>query len=168
MNIIGFEEAKNETAKKGLIRNNLIHAVMQGILSVRPDITDEDILYIEKPIEFSTEEGTTVKIAGESLVIRTATVTNKDGFQVDAVAVISITVKPWDTKVDSRKRVTSAVNFDDVADAIEACDKKRTEKEQEKAKAKAEKIALDNKRRAEKNAKEIERLQAVNAEIESE
>ena len=104
---------KNDTARKNAIRDYLATVMYNAFVA---ECGEEDVILIPKTICVG-ENG--AKIQGGSVAVRVGTVTNKDGFNVDAVAICGSTVKNWNDVCTKSNRVILAVNMDDIIAAIE-------------------------------------------------
>lgn len=104
---------KNDTAQKAAIRAQLNEVIMAALIAWRGE---ENVVYIPYAIE--PNEGS--KINGGSIAVCVGTVVNKDGFEVDAVAIVSPVVKGWNDVAAKSGRVTLAINLDDIREANEA------------------------------------------------
>lgn len=139
MEILKLDECKNDTARLNLVRETISKAIYDSFVNL---LGEENTVYIPDAIE--PNGGT--KICGNSIAVRVGEVTNREGFLVDSVAIISVTAKPWDTK-ETKRSIISAVSLDDIRDAVEAETAARQEKKAEQEKRKAEKIAKDKEKR---------------------
>lgn len=113
--MMNLDAMKNDTARKGAIRVE-VGAVIYDAMVVK--YGEENVLYIPKTIEVGGEEGATVKITGNSVVVCVGTVTNKDGYLVDAIVIVGMTVKNWNDVCNKNSRVTLALNMDDIREAL--------------------------------------------------
>ena len=146
--ILNLDEYKNETARKAAVRETIAKAIYDALSAL---CEKDDLIYIPDAIE--PEGGT--KICGGSIAVKAGNVTNKDGFLVDSVAIISVTAKSWEDKKTSRGFIP-AVNMDDIRTAVNAESEARRAEKERKAKEKAEKIARDTKAREKKKAEKGE------------
>lgn len=112
---MNLDEMKNDTARKNAIREVYGKIIYDAMIAERGE---ENVIYIPKTIEVGGEEGATVKITGNSVVVCVGQVTNKDGFLVDAIIVIGMTVKNWNDVCNKNSRVTLALNMDDIREAL--------------------------------------------------
>lgn len=103
---------KNDTARKNAIRDTLATVMFTAMVT---EFGEENVLLIPKAICVG-ENG--AKISGGSVAVRVGTVKDKNGFEVDAVAICGSTVKGWNDVCTKSGRVTLAVNMDDIALAI--------------------------------------------------
>lgn len=103
---------KNDTARKNAIRDTLAMTIFNAMVV---EFGTENVLLIPKAICVG-ENG--AKISGGSVAVRVGTVADKNGFEVDAVAICGSTVKGWNDVCTKSGRVTLAVNMDDIAQAI--------------------------------------------------
>ena len=113
--MMNLDAMKNDTARKNAIREEIGRDIYDAMVAKRGE---ENVLFIPKTIEVAKEEGATVKITGNSVVVCVGQVTNKDGFVVDAIVVIGMTVKNWNDVCTKSERVTLALNMDDIRQAL--------------------------------------------------
>lgn len=113
--MMNLDEMKNDTARKNAIREEIGKDIYDAMVAKRGE---ENVLFIPKTIEVAKEEGSPVKITGNSVVVCVGQVTNKDGFLVDAIVIIGMTVKNWNDVCTKSERVTLALNMDDIREAL--------------------------------------------------
>lgn len=113
--MMNLDAMKNDPARKGAIRVEVGMVIYDAMVA---KYGEENVLYIPKTIEVGGEEGATVKITGNSVVVCVGTVTNKDGYLVDAIVVVGMTVKNWNDVCNKNNRVTLALNMDDIQEAL--------------------------------------------------
>ena len=124
MNLDGM---KNDTARKNNIRAE-VGGVIYDAMVVKYGV--DNVLYIPKTIEVGGEgESAPVKITANSVVVCVGQVTNKDGFLVDALVVVGMTVKNWNDVCNKNGRTTLALNMDDIRDALDALKPKKAKVE---------------------------------------
>ena len=112
---------KNDTARKSGIRSELGKQLFDALAQI---YGTENVVYIPHAIE---PQGM-AKITGGSIAVRVGEMVDKQGFSVDVVTTISITVKPWNDTVDKRGNAHFAINFDDIVEANNAEIQARTPK----------------------------------------
>ena len=108
-----LKSMKNDTARKAAIRAQLNEVIMAALIAWRGE---ENVIYIPYAIE--PNEGS--KINGGSIAVNVGSVFDKDGFLVDAVAIVSPVVKGWNDIATKSGRITLAINFDDIREANKA------------------------------------------------
>ena len=113
--MMNLDAMKNDTARKNAIRVEVGEVIRDAMVM---KYGEENVIFIPKTIEVAKEEGATVKITGNSVVVCVGQVTNKDGFLVDAIAIIGMTVKNWNDVCTKSERVTLALNMDDIREAL--------------------------------------------------
>lgn len=113
--MMNLNEMKNDTARKNAIRVEVGEAIYTAMVA---KYGEDNVLFIPKTIEVATEEGAPVKITGNSVVVCVGTLTNKEGFLVDAIVVVGMTVKNWNDVCTKSGRVTLALNMDDIREAL--------------------------------------------------
>ena len=111
--MMNLNEYKNDTTRKKAIREYLCEVLYNAVVT---EFGEENVLAIPKSICVG-ENG--AKIAGGSIAVRVGTVKNKDGFEVDAVAIINATIKNWNDVCTKSDKVILAVNMDDIAEALD-------------------------------------------------
>lgn len=112
---MNLDALKNDTARKKAIRLEVGQVIYDAMVA---KYGEDNVLYIPKTIEVGGEEGATVKITGDSVVVCVGAVTNKDGYLVDAIVVCGMTVKNWNDVCNKNSRVTLALNMDDIREAL--------------------------------------------------
>ena len=129
---MNLDEMKNDTARKNAIREKIANVIYNAMVT---EFGEENVVAIPYAITPSDEEGNTAsKIDGGSVAVCVGMVTDKNGASVDAVSVISPTVKAWNEVVDKKGRKTIAVNLYDIITANEVEITERKEKEEKKKK----------------------------------
>lgn len=112
-------ELKNDTARGNAIRNTLANIILTACIE---EFDAENVRYIQKSIEVFGRDDTDgkngVKITGESIAVKVGEVTDKDGATVDAIAIISSTVKAWNTKTNKSNKTTYAIDLDSIDEAL--------------------------------------------------
>lgn len=136
---INLDALKNDTARANAVRETVASALVKALSDA---FGDDAVVYIPDAIEPNGG----AKINGGSIAVRVGTVTNKDGFAVDAVAIVSTTAKSWNDK-ETKKAYIPAISLDDIIEAVEAETAARAES---KAKKEAEKAKNIAKKEAEK------------------
>ena len=117
---MNLDALKNDTARKKAIRSEVGQVIYDAMVA---KYGEDNALYIPKTIDVVVgEEGTPVKITGDSVVVCVGTVTNKDGYLVDAIVVCGMTVKGWNDVCNKNSRVTLALNMDDIREALKEGD----------------------------------------------
>lgn len=110
---MNLNELKNDTARKNAIREKISEVILNAMIA---EFGEENVVAIPKAICVG-ENGS--KIGGGSVAVRVGSVTNKDGFEVDAIAICDHTVKGWNDVCTKSGRVTLAITMDDILDAME-------------------------------------------------
>lgn len=115
MEFIDFttEEFKNDTARSRFAKK----AVSEAVFSAMKNTVEPDrIVFI--PEEMSTEKGVEFSAGDTALVV--GKVLNKEGFEVDVIAEISVKIKYWNDTDGKRPR--HAVCMDDILEVLNAED----------------------------------------------
>ena len=134
---------KNDTARAKAIREELARLVSEMLVE---KFGAENVVDIPNKITVNGSD-----ISGNTVAVKVGTVT-VDGFECDAVATISATVKAWKDKPIKGKSTVLAVTLDDIADEVKTDAEIKAEDKAKKEKEKAEKEAKKNKDKAEKTA----------------
>lgn len=141
--MMNLNEMKNDTARATAIRVELAKLVSEMLVE---KFGAENVVEIPNKITVNKSD-----INGNSVAVKVGTVT-VDGFECDAVATISATVKTWKDKTIKNKLTVNAVTLADIAEEVEADKEFRAEEKAKKEKEKAEKEAKKNKDKTEKTA----------------
>ena len=104
---------KNDTARKNAIRDKLAEIVKIALVA---EFGSENVV----SIPFAIEPNGGSKINGGSVAVRVGETLDKNGFTVDVVAILSPSVKGWNDVTTKSGRVTLAINFDDIQEAVNA------------------------------------------------
>ena len=104
---------KNDTARKNGIRDKLAEVLKDALVA---EFGNENVI----AIPFAIEPNGGSKINGGSIAVKVGETLDKDGFSVDVVAVITSTVKGWNDILTKSGRLTLAINFDDITEAVNA------------------------------------------------
>lgn len=104
---------KNDTARKNAIRDKLAEIVKIALMA---EFGSENVV----SIPFAIEPNGGSKINGGSVAVRVGETLDKNGFVVDVVAILSPSVKGWNDIATKSGRVTLAINFDDIQEAVNA------------------------------------------------
>lgn len=124
---MNLDALKNNTARKNNIRAE-VGSVIYDAMVIKYGV--DNVLYIPKTIEVGGEgESAPVKITANSVVMCVGQVTNKDGFLVDALVIVGMTVKNWNDVCNKNGRTTLALNMDDIRDALNALKPKKAKVE---------------------------------------
>ena len=134
---------KNDTARAKAIREELARLVSEMLVE---KFGVENVVDIPNKITVNGSD-----ISGNTVAVKVGTVTI-DGFECDAVATISATVKAWKDKPIKGKSTVLAVTLADIADEVKTDAEVKAEDKAKKEKEKAEKEAKKNKDKAEKTA----------------
>lgn len=110
--MMNLSEYKNDTARKKAIRSHLCTIMYNAMVA---EFGESEVLLIPNTICVGENA---IKIQGGSVAVRVGAVVNKDGFEVDAVAICGSTVKNWNDVCTKSDKVILAVNMDDIAMAI--------------------------------------------------
>lgn len=141
--MMNLNEMKNDTARAKAIREELARLVSEMLVE---KFGAENVVDIPNKITVNGSD-----ISGNTVAVRVGTVT-VDGFECDAVATISATVKAWKDKPIKGKSTVMAVTLGDIADEVKIDSEIKAEDKAKKEKEKAEKEAKKNKDKAEKTA----------------
>ena len=118
---MNLNEMKNDTARKNAIRSTLAEVIVKAMGA---EFGEDNVVFIPYAIEPNGGS----KINGGSVAVRVGSVVDKNGFEVDAVAIVAVTVKGWNDVTTKSGRNTLAVNFDDILEAVNAEISARTSK----------------------------------------
>lgn len=110
--LMNLNELKNDTTRKKTIRETLAEVLTAALIA---KYGEENVVFIPCAIEPCGAS----KIDGGSIAVRVGSVTDKDGYLVDAVAIISVSVKSWNTTITKSNRTIQAINLDDIIEAVE-------------------------------------------------
>lgn len=110
--MLNLDAIKNDTARKKEIRRYIGKILMDALIAERGE---ENVVYIPKTVEVGENA---VKITGDSIAVCVGTVTNKEGYVVDAVVIVGMTVKGWNDVARKDDKVTLAINMDDIREAV--------------------------------------------------
>lgn len=110
--MMNLNEMKNDTARKNAIRDKMTEVIFSAMVA---EFGEDNVVAIPKAICIG-ENGT--KVNGGSVAVCVGTVTNKEGFEVDAVVICGCTVKGWNDVCTKSGRVTLAINMDDIREAV--------------------------------------------------
>lgn len=141
--MMNLNEMKNDTARAKAIREELARLVSEMLVE---KFGVDNVVDIPNKITVNGSD-----ISGNTVAVRVGTVT-VDGFECDAVATISATVKAWKDKPIKGKSTVLAVTLGDIADEVKTDAEIKAEDKAKKEKEKAEKEAKKNKDKAEKTA----------------
>ena len=133
---------KNDTARAKAIREELARLVSEMLVE---KFGADNVVNIPNKITVNGSD-----ISGNTVAVKVGTVT-VDGFECDAVATISATVKAWKDKPIKGKSTVLAVTLADIADEVTFDSEVKAEDKAKKEKEKAEKEAKKNKDKTEKN-----------------
>lgn len=134
---------KNDTARAKAIREELARLVSEMLVE---KFGAENVVDIPNKITVNGSD-----ISGNTVAVKVGTVT-VDGFECDAVATISATVKAWKDKPIKGKSTVMAVTLADIDAEVKIDNEIKAEDKAKKEKEKAEKEAKKNKDKAEKTA----------------
>lgn len=109
---LNLDAMKSDTVRKKEIRRYIGKILMDALVAERGA---ENVVYIPKTVEVGENA---VKITGDSIAICVGTITNKEGYVVDAVVIVGMTVKNWNDVARKDDKVTLAINMDDIRDAV--------------------------------------------------
>lgn len=113
MAFIDLDSLKNDTAREKAVRQKLADVILKAMIE---EFGEENVIFIPKAIY--PEGGS--KINSVSIAVKVADVTDRDGFLVDAVGIISPLSKPWNTVLaKNRKEPTPAISLDSIRDAVD-------------------------------------------------
>ena len=105
--VVHFRELADEE-----IRRYIGKILMDALVAERGA---ENVVYIPKTVEVGENA---VKITGDSIAVCVGTITNKEGYVVDVVVIVGMTVKNWNDVARKDDKVTLAINMDDIRDAV--------------------------------------------------
>jgi hypothetical protein len=140
--MMNLNEMKNDTARAKAIREELARLVSEMLVE---KFGAENVVDIPNKITVNGSD-----ISGNTVAVRVGTVT-VDGFECDAVATISATVKAWKDKPIKGKSTVLAVTLGDIADEVKIDSEIKAEDKAKKEKAKAEKLAKKDKAKSDKS-----------------
>ncbi len=140
--MMNLNEMKNDTARAKSIREELARLVSEMLVE---KFGAENVVDIPNKITVNGSD-----ISGNTVAVRVGTVT-VDGFECDAVATISATVKAWKDKPIKGKSTVLAVTLGDIADEVKIDSEIKAEDKAKKEKAKAEKLAKKDKAKSDKS-----------------
>ena len=109
---LNLDAMKSDTVRKKEIRRYIGKILMDALVAERGA---ENVVYIPKTVEVGENA---VKITGDSIAVCVGTITNKEGYVVDAVVIVGMTVKNWNDVARKDDKVTLAINMDDIRDAV--------------------------------------------------
>lgn len=113
MAFLDLDSLKNDTAREKAVREKLAEVIYNALLA---EFGKENVLFIPKAIYPAGGS----KINSLSIAVKVADVTDRDGFTVDAVGIVSPMAKPWNTVLaKNRKNPTPAITLDDIRDELE-------------------------------------------------
>lgn len=135
--MMNFAEMKNDTARKNAARATIMDTIFPALVA---EFGEDNVARIEFPITvMNADEKVCGDIGGNSIAVCTGQTIDKEGANVDVVAVVDCTIKAFNTVTNKSNRATYAMNFDDVLRAIETGRAERAEKAAAKEAAKANK-----------------------------
>ena len=140
--MMNLNEMKNDTARAKAIREELARLVSEMLVE---KFGAENVVDIPNKITVNGSD-----ISGNTVAVRVGSVT-VDGFECDAVATISATVKAWKDKPIKGKSTVLAVTLGDIADEVKIDSEIKAEDKAKKEKAKAEKLAKKDKAKSDKS-----------------
>ena len=140
--MMNLNEMKNDTARAKAIREELARLVSEMLVE---KFGAENVVDIPNKITVNNSD-----ISGNTVAVRVGSVT-VDGFECDAVATISATVKAWKDKPIKGKSTVLAVTLDNIADEVKIDSEIKAEDKAKKEKAKAEKLAKKDKVKSDKS-----------------
>ena len=110
--MMNLDAMKSDTVRKKEIRRYIGKILMDALVAERGA---ENVVYIPKTVEVGENA---VKITGDSIAVCVGTITNKEGYVVDAVVIVGMTVKNWNDVARKDEKVTLAINMDDIREAV--------------------------------------------------
>jgi hypothetical protein len=140
--MMNLNEMKNDTARAKAIREELARLVSEMLVE---KFGAENVVDIPNKITVNGSD-----ISGNTVAVRVGSVT-VDGFECDAVATISATVKAWKDKPIKGKSTVLAVTLGDIADEVKIDSEIKAEDKAKKEKAKVEKLAKKDKAKSDKS-----------------
>lgn len=113
MSFLDLDSLKNDTAREKAVREKLADVIYKAAVE---EFGKENVIFIPKAINPAGGS----KINSLSIAVKVADVTDRDGFLVDAVGIISPMAKPWNAVLaKNRTEPTPAITMDDIRDEIE-------------------------------------------------
>lgn len=110
--MMNLDNIKSDPARKKEIRSYMGKILMTALIA---EFGAENVVYIPKTVEVGENA---VKITGDSIAVCVGTITNKEGYTVDAVVIVGMTVKNWNDVARKDDKVTLAINMDDIEEAV--------------------------------------------------
>lgn len=117
--VINYEDFKNDTARKTGARKIILEQILPVMQSY---FEAENVRFVPKKLTVLADEEnpkSAVEIPANSIVICTGQTKDKSGATVDVVAEVSVKIKSFNTTEDKNHKITWAVNFDAITEALE-------------------------------------------------
>lgn len=151
---INVAEINGDTAKRDYIRNDILLTILSAL---QEKYGKEFTRHLPYDITVCPDDDTEVDIKKNKIILEAADVTDKDGFEVGAIAEIGVSIRKWNPVYSKKDNIThSAVTLPDIDEALTIAEEKAkasAEKKRMAEEKKQKKIAADTARRAKRAEK---------------